>query len=633
MNRLFSLVFIQLLLFQLNAISQTQKSKFEIGLYYFKSGDYQNAISTLVEVSKEKNTYAEVSSYLLISSDYYLGNFDSSIDRAESFKRRFPSSDYLFEVIMTQSIIYFETKRLDKLIENLKLIANIDLSKSQQIKLDSFVGSLVSSISNADSEKMFRELSYIRSNKDILKLLYQNAINEKDFALAKEFYIAYQNSSQKIDSPREFKVGVLFPLGDETKLTPSVEILEGIKFIVHNFNKTNEEKISLVVLNTEGDEKEFERNLKKLVSDPDIICVIGPIYSELLRKVSLFAEQYFIPMISPTSTSTNLVEHRNFVLQFNPNYAIRGSAMAEYCVNKLGLRKIAVLTQNAGFSHYISTAFIERARAIGIDHITEQIFDGTISNINTQLINLRKKAIELDRVIHFKNDMPVLTENKLMKLGLNKNFIDSLKQNEEIKSVFELFGKYGDVICESEGIKTNKRSNDDILRYDLPIYSLDGIYLSISDRSVIKNFIPHLKSFGIRSNLFGSDALYAPDDLLFTYPSSDGIIFTSDFFIDEKSDSYLELMKEFNSLSNLNLTRNVYYGIETILKLSSVIKSEKLTRVNLVEILQKDNSQTGISSQIELDDFGINNYLNILQFSNRTINKIDQIVINSMKGH
>lgn len=628
------LVIIQIIIIlSTRGIAQSNKANFEMGLYYFKAGDYSNAIAVLSNVANSNNDHSDVSNYLIVASNYYLGNFGEAVRSAESFKNRFPSSNYLFDVIMTQLIIYFETKQFDELKNNLNPIANLKLSETQKLKLDSFLGSIINNKSPANLEKIFRNLSFVQNSPYILKLLYRKAIEKNDFISAKEYYSAYQNSSQTTIGVKEFKIGVLFPLGDETKLSPAIEILEGLKFIVHKFNGENELKISLIILNTEGNEKAFERNLKKLVLDPDVICVIGPIYSELLRKVSSQAEQYFIPMISPTSTSTDLAEHRKFVLQFNPNYEIRGRAMAEYCINKLGLKRLAVLTQSEGFAKYISEAFISHAKELNIDFVTEQFFDGTVSNLTSQLVNLRKKAIELDRVIRFNIDMPILTENKLIKLGLEKVLIDSLIQLQSEKSVFELFGKYGDVICNSEGIKTYKRTLDDILNYDSPIYSLDGVYLSISDRSVIKNLIPHFKNFGFRTSLFGSDAWYAPDDLLFMYPSSDRIVFTSDYFNDEETDLYIDLAEEFSSLSNLRLTRNVFYGIETMLKISTVMKSEKLDRFSLILNIQNDNSRSGISSQIMLNEYGINNYLNILQFSNRSIDKIDEIILNPVKGN
>lgn len=629
MGRLFTLLSITIFIFNaVESFSQSTKTQFEQGLYYFKAGDYTNAITNLSELIVSNNDYSELSAYLTIASNYYLGNYDSAVNAAEVFQRKYPKSKFLFEVIATESIIFFKLNRFDKLADVIKKMGNLELSLVQREKLNSFLDMVAEGIPISELGKIFQFSNPSKLNTNLIRLLYQKSIESKDFISAKKYYSSYLQAKQQNEDQTDYKIGILFPLGDGKKIIPGLEILEGIKFIVHKFNLQYKTKISLVILNTEGDEVAFEKQLHELAGDPEIICVIGPIYSEMLRKVSSLAEKYFIPIISPTATSTNLAEHRKFVLQFNPNYGIRGRAMAEYCINKLGLRKIAVLTQQRGFSNDISKAFILRSKELGVDFITEQIFDGTILDLNSQFINLRKKAIELDKVIRFKSDLPILTESKLIRLGLAKEIIDSLKQSQAELSVFELFGKYGDKICISEGIKIYNRSSDDILNFEKPLFTLDGIYLSISDRSVIKSLISEFKNYGIRTSLFGSDAWNSIDDLLYTYPGSDRIIFTSDFYLEEESDNYFNLLEEFASLSNFNLTRNVFYGIETMLKVTSSMEKDTLNRLNFIEALEKNHFQNGISSQIILDEFGVNSYLNILQFSNRYLNKIDGIIVN-----
>lgn len=628
-RRLFALLSITILIFNaVEGFSQSNKVQFENGIYYFKAGDYTNAITNLSELIVSNNDYSELSAYLTLASNYYLGNYDSAVNDAEVFQAKYPKSEYLFEVIATESIIFFKLNRFDKLADVIKKMGDLELSSIQREKLNSFLAMVADEIPISELEKIFQFSILRKLNTNLVQLLYQKSIEYKDFISAKKYYASYLQAKQQNEDPTNYKIGILFPLGDEKKITPGLEILEGIKFIVHKFNLQYKTKISLVILNTEGDEAEFEKQLHELARDPEVICIIGPIYSEMLRKVSSLSEKYFIPTISPTATSPNLAEHRKFVLQFNPNYDIRGRAMAEYCINKLGLSKMAVLTQQRGFSNDISKAFILRSKELGVDFITEQIFDGTISDLNSQFINLRKKAIELDKVIRFKTDMHVLMESKLIRLGLAKEVIDSLKQSQAELSIFELFGKYGDKICISEGIKIYNRSSDDILNFEKPLFALDGIYLSISDRSVIKSLISEFKNYGIRTSLFGSDAWNSIDDLLYTYPGSDRIIFTSDFYLDEESENYFNLLEEFASISNFNLTRNVFYGIETMLKVTSSMEKDTLHRLNFIEALEKNHYQNGISSQIILDEFGVNSYLNILQFSNRCLNKIDGMIVN-----
>src|SRR5260221_7673011 len=89
-------------------------------------------------------------------------------------------------------------------------------------------------------------------------------------------------------------VGVALPLfedsDDPVKKQLGSEILDGIRFAVGDFNKTNAYQIRLDIKDTKRDLAECTSIIKDFGDDSAIACVLGPIFSTELAQVSELGE-------------------------------------------------------------------------------------------------------------------------------------------------------------------------------------------------------------------------------------------------------------------------------------------------------------------------------------------------------
>ena len=91
------------------------------------------------------------------------------------------------------------------------------------------------------------------------------------------------------------------------------------------------------------------RLTKELAADQEVIGILGPMFSSTTLTAARAAQEAAIPLISPTANANGIAALVQFVFQANPDYEMRGRAMARYAVGKLGFRTMAVLAPSDAY--------------------------------------------------------------------------------------------------------------------------------------------------------------------------------------------------------------------------------------------------------------------------------------------
>ena len=108
----------------------------------------------------------------------------------------------------------------------------------------------------------------------------------------------------KVEYRSQNLLAVLLPLTDSKSggQNPAAkEILAGIKFAAAEYNKNHENKIGLVIRDTENDSVVISGIAEELSMVPAIKAVIGPIFSDEVRATLADFHDSGIPVISPTA--------------------------------------------------------------------------------------------------------------------------------------------------------------------------------------------------------------------------------------------------------------------------------------------------------------------------------------------
>ena len=101
------------------------------------------------------------------------------------------------------------------------------------------------------------------------------------------------------------------------------------------------------------------------VSGPSIVAVIGPICSGSVPAAARVLAARGITLISPRATAADLTDGLPFFLRTAYDDRVQGEAMADFVLNRLGVRSAATLRVDWSYSEGLERGFSERFAARG----------------------------------------------------------------------------------------------------------------------------------------------------------------------------------------------------------------------------------------------------------------------------
>jgi len=624
-NKIFLFLLLILILIHLKIFaSDSNLQRYKKGLNYFNNKRYAQTILELDSELVNRPELRENVMVLLALSHFFIGNYYASDSIINLIEKEFPNTSYKEKILETKLAIGLHKKSKEKILASFYSLDSLDIAKSKWKDYEKAFDGLLDLFDEFEILKLSKNIYNPTLKFALIKSLFNYSIDKLN---SKQIPI-YYNELINLNRNNEFftisRIGVIIHTNKED-LAVETNVLEGLKYSIDEFNRENKRNLELVIF--KDSTEKLKMTLKKFSKDLEILCVIGPLYSDQFSELAEDAHKLSLPIISPTATLTEIAHRSKFIYQFNPSLEVRGSALAEYVLRKFGMTRVGVLSSNAKF---IKPTYYSFKNKISDEKNVELIFDLSW-NENTNAVksiirDIRKIALDKDYVIRFNPSLDMTISQKLISMGLDESKLDSLKREQAEVSVFELFGKYGYKICVANKIPIFKRTVNFLDSLHIPVYSIDAIILFISKPEIIPALSNEIQRQNIVTKLLGNDIWNSPENLLKGYPSTNGVIFTSDAYFNDEDFRQKIIRERMALLKSANINRNFYYGYETMRKITFILK-EDVQRHNFYNILVGDSKYEGVLSDIILNEDGVNSAIFILEYNNRKVIKLDRIII------
>ena len=421
--RLF-LLFVLLLITNSSSYSQQKNidNQFKRAISLYQSGDYIDALPVFQKIAEELPFNSKTTIAYLFAGKSYLqmNELDSAKAALKDFVEKYPQSEYVDEArLALVKIFYRQEDYQDAFKQTLWLVSNARLS-GYRAYADS-VGTLIA-INNLEPHqlKTFNDISTDSTVKSyVLLLLAQKLESEGNFNRAEKIYREIlnsfpesnergeaENALAKIESLRnEYKsenlLGVLLPLTDfrtGVENTAAEEILEGIKYATAEYNKRHNEKVGLIIRDTEHDSLKISRIAAELSTIPALKCIIGPIFSDEVRTTLADFRNSGIPVISPTATDNDLVDLSDYFFQANPSFFMRAKVMAQYIYYVTGKRKISVLNAVQGYSPLLASIFIQEFKKLGGEIIKNRTYSSGSFDLTAPVSDISADSLVMEGI-------------------------------------------------------------------------------------------------------------------------------------------------------------------------------------------------------------------------------------------
>jgi branched-chain amino acid transport system substrate-binding protein len=154
--------------------------------------------------------------------------------------------------------------------------------------------------------------------------------------------------------------------------------------------------IELKTYDTQGKTQEAGTAVTRLITDDKAVAIIGEVASSLSLAGGAVAQQYGVPMITPSSTNPRVTEGRDMVFRvcFTDNF--QGWAAAKFAHDNLKAQKVAVLyDQGQAYSKGLMDYFADAFRQMGGEITTQQAYTGGDQDFSAQLTTIRQSKPDL----------------------------------------------------------------------------------------------------------------------------------------------------------------------------------------------------------------------------------------------
>src|SRR6185436_13724712 len=106
-------------------------------------------------------------------------------------------------------------------------------------------------------------------------------------------------------------------------------------------------KLELITEDDQSKDGESATAVKKLISRDKVIAILGEVASGRSLEAAQICQQYKIPQISPSSTNPKVTQTGDYIFRVCFIDPFQGTVMANFALNTLKAKKVAVLTDVA----------------------------------------------------------------------------------------------------------------------------------------------------------------------------------------------------------------------------------------------------------------------------------------------
>ncbi len=231
---------------------------------------------------------------------------------------------------------------------------------------------------------------------------------------------------------KEIIIGNLEDLSGPTSVWGNA-VTRGAELAAEKINSqggVNGAKIKMITLDTKGDVQEAIKAFNRLVDQEKAVAVIGPPISNIGIGLAPIADAKKIAFVGsfadPRATvgEDGKVHPSMFLIQ--PTTVQYGEIMASYAVEKLGLKKIAILyDQSNAYAVSLMAPFKAYAEAAGAKIVDEEVYGKTDRDYRTQLSKIKSSGADCVFAPNYIQGL-VITAKQSKQLGLTMPFVGAL---------------------------------------------------------------------------------------------------------------------------------------------------------------------------------------------------------------
>ncbi|MBI5520871.1 MAG: ABC transporter substrate-binding protein [Desulfovibrio sp.] len=207
----------------------------------------------------------------------------------------------------------------------------------------------------------------------------------------------------------EYRLGLMEPLSSPDRFTAYLVLQERVDVLNRQGGVEvggRKMKIRLLVEDSGGTTEKTMSAMGKLVQQERVSGVIGPFYSREAIPVAAALETLRVPMLTPSATNPEVTRGRTFAFRVCQLDSDQGRALARYAHGELGLRRAAVLYDEAdAYSSGLAGFFAEAFSTLPGGSVQKEPYPAGSTSFLKQLMRIRASGAQLLFLPNFPTDL------------------------------------------------------------------------------------------------------------------------------------------------------------------------------------------------------------------------------------
>ncbi len=180
-----------------------------------------------------------------------------------------------------------------------------------------------------------------------------------------------------------------------TEATFGISTHEGVMMAIEEKNKTGGvkgRKLKVISLDDQGKSEEAAAVVTRLITENNVIALIGEVASGRSLAAAPIAQSKGIPMISPSSTNPDVTKVGDYIFRVCFIDPFQGSVMAKFARENLKAKKVAILRDvKSDYSEGLAKFFAKTFKEMGGEIVADVSYQGGEMDFNAQLTQIKGK--------------------------------------------------------------------------------------------------------------------------------------------------------------------------------------------------------------------------------------------------
>jgi branched-chain amino acid transport system substrate-binding protein len=194
-------------------------------------------------------------------------------------------------------------------------------------------------------------------------------------------------------------------------------------------------KIKLITYDNESDAGKAASVVTRLITQDNVVAILGEVASSRTKAAAPIAQENKIPMITPSSTNTEITKIGDHIFRICFIDPFQGFVMAKFATETLKAKKLAILRDvKNDYSVELSNVFAENIKKMGGEIVADLSYQANDIDFKAQLTQIRSKAPEAIFIPGYYSEVGLISK-QARELGIKAPLLggdgwDSVKLHE-----------------------------------------------------------------------------------------------------------------------------------------------------------------------------------------------------------